>query len=213
VLAWGVIIHRCKRKHSPSLKCTKFQSPLTNTHVLGGSRFTTKLRIKCHKSTLRIQLLHKSNGGRWPIMCADLSHKPVTDFSNLTADIDTTPRTHHQGITHSVQEGLQVDKSENPDYPQSIPDYVLHPQHKARHHKPDFIRAVGYTLNTQGKLVKDLTYRGQRQIQNLECKYSTDGNMQTIIDHVYGIYEPLRQALQTYGTLKVDVKIIPIVIS
>ena len=24
-----------------------------------------------------------------PILCADLGHKPVTDFSNLTADIDT----------------------------------------------------------------------------------------------------------------------------
>jgi hypothetical protein len=34
-----------------------------------------------------------------------------------------------------------------------------------------------------------------------------------IIEHIYEIYEPLRQALQTYGTLKVDVKIIPIVIS
>jgi hypothetical protein len=37
--------------------------------------------------------------------------------------------------------------------------------------------------------------------------------MQTIIDHIYDIYEPLRQALQTYGTLKADAKIIPIVIS
>jgi hypothetical protein len=37
--------------------------------------------------------------------------------------------------------------------------------------------------------------------------------MQTIIDLVYGIYEPLRLALQTYGSLKVDIKIIPIVIS
>ncbi len=36
--------------------------------------------------------------------------------------------------------------------------------------------------------------------------------MQTIIDYIYDIYEPLRQALQTYGTLKAYVKIIPIVI-
>ena len=47
----------------------------------------------------------------------------------------------------------------------------------------------------------------------MERKYSTDGNIQTIIDHVYDIYELLRLALQTYGTLKADVKIIPIVIS
>ena len=35
----------------------------------------------------------------------------------------------------------------------------------------------------------------------------------TIIDHVYGIYETLRIALKTHGTLQTDVKIIPIVIS
>ena len=37
--------------------------------------------------------------------------------------------------------------------------------------------------------------------------------MQTIIDHIYDIYEPLRLALQTHGTLKAEIKIIPIVIS
>jgi len=98
----------------------------------------------------------------WPILCADLGNKPVTDFNNLPADIDTSSHTHNQGITHALQEGLQEDKLKNPDYPQSIPDYVLHPQHKPKHHNPDLIRAVGYTLKTQGKLVKDLTYRGQR---------------------------------------------------
>jgi len=87
------------------------------------------------------------------------------------------------------------------------------PQHKPKHHKPDLIRAAGITLNTQGKLVKHLTYRGQRQIQIIEWKYFTDGNIQTIIDHVYDIYEPLRLALRTHDTLKTDVKIIPIGIS
>ena len=72
---------------------------------------------------------------------------------------------------------------------------------------------MGFTINKQGKLVKDLTYRGRRQIQIIECKYSTDGNIQTIIDYIYEIYEPLRQALETHGTLNADVKIIPIVIS
>jgi hypothetical protein len=142
-----------------------------------------------------------------------LGHKSVTDFNNLIPGIDTPPHTHHQGITHSLQEGLQDDKSENPGYPHSIPDYVLHPQHKPKHHKPDLVRADGYTLNTQGNLVKDLAYRGQRQIQIIECEYSTDGNIQTSIDHIYDIYEPLRIAFQTHGILKADVKIIPIVIS
>ena len=52
-----------------------------------------------------------------------------------------------------------------------------------------------------------------KTIQIIECKYATDGNIQTIIEHIYEIYDPLRQALQTYGTLKADVEIIPIVIS
>jgi hypothetical protein len=34
-----------------------------------------------------------------------------------------------------------------------------------------------------------------------------------IIDHICGIYEPLRLALQTHDTLKAEEKIIPIVIS
>ena len=135
-----------------SLICTKCQSLLTTTHIFGGCRFTAKLRIKRHDSTFRLllQLLQNSNGGRRPILCADLGHKPVTDFSILTVDIGTSSHTHHQGITRSLQEGLQDDKSETPDYPQPIPDYVLHPQHKPKHHKSDLIRSVGYTLNTQG---------------------------------------------------------------
>ena len=75
------------------------------------------------------------------------------------------------------------------------------------------MREVGVTLNTQGQLVKDLTYRGQRQIQIIERKKSTDGNIRTIIDHIYGIYDPIRLALKTYGTLEAEVTIIPIVIS
>jgi hypothetical protein len=107
-VSWGVNIHRCKRKHSPFLICTKCQSPLINTHILGGCRFTAKLRTKRHNNTFRLllQLLQKSNGGRWLILCADMGHKPVNDFSNLTIDIDTSSHTHHQGITHLTQEGL-----------------------------------------------------------------------------------------------------------
>jgi hypothetical protein len=75
------------------------------------------------------------------------------------------------------------------------------------------MRAVGCALNTQSKLVKDLTYCGQRQIQIIECKYSTDSNIQIVNDIIYDIYEPLRLALQIHGILKADIKIIPIVIS
>ena len=34
-----------------------------------------------------------------------------------------------------------------------------------------------------------------------------------MIDHIYNIYEPLKQALQIHGTRKADIKTIPIVIS
>jgi ribonuclease HI len=111
-MAWGLHIQRCKRKHSPSLICTKCQSPLTNTHILGGCRYTAKLRIKRHNNTFRLLLEHlqKSNGGQWPILCANLGRKPATDFINLTSDMDTPPHSHHHDIKHSKQEGLQDDK-------------------------------------------------------------------------------------------------------
>jgi hypothetical protein len=37
--------------------------------------------------------------------------------------------------------------------------------------------------------------------------------MQKVIDHIYTIYEPLKQAVQTHGTIRADVIIVPIVIS
>ena len=46
----------------------------------------------------------------------------------------------------------------------------------------------------------------------IECKYSTDGNTHDIIEHIYIIYESLKLALQTHGTIKADIKIIPTVI-
>ena len=75
------------------------------------------------------------------------------------------------------------------------------------------IRAVGYTINSDGQLIPDSTYRERIQLQLRECKYSIDGNTQDVIDHIYNIYEPFKQALQIHGTLKAEIKIIPIVIS
>ena len=97
--------------------------------------------------------------------------------------------------------------------PTSLPEYILPAHHRPTHHKPNIIRAIGYRIGPDGKLKEDPTYRGRRQLQLIECKYSTDGNITDIIDHIYTIYEPLKQALQTHGTLKADIKIIPIVIS
>ena len=65
--------------------------------------------------------------------------------------------------------------------------------------------------------MEDPTYKGRRYIQLIECKYSTDTNMHTIIENIYNIYEPLRQAILTCSShplrWKAEVQIIPIVIS
>ena len=66
-VAWGVHIHKCKRKHSPSLIYTKCQSPLSNTHILGGCRYTAKLRIKRHSSTFRLLLQHPKKNEWGPV--------------------------------------------------------------------------------------------------------------------------------------------------
>jgi hypothetical protein len=71
------------------------------------------------------------------------------------------------------------------------------------------VRAVGYTIGPNCQLIRDPTSQGRRQLQLIECKNSTDGNTQEIIDHIHTIYEPLKQALQTHGTLKAGIKIIP----
>jgi len=95
----------------------------------------------------------------------------------------------------------------------TIPEYILPAHKRPTHYRPDLIRAVGYTFGPNGKLIKDPTYQGGRQLQLIECKYSMDGNMQEIINLIHNIYEPLKQALQHHGTLKADITIIPIVIS
>jgi hypothetical protein len=105
------------------------------------------------------------------------------------------------------------DVKADPNCPQTIPEYILPTQHRPQHHRPDLIRAIGYTITPEGRITKDLTYMGRRQLQTIECKYSTDGNTHDIIEHIYIIYEPLKPALQTPGAIKAGIKIIPIVIS
>ncbi len=85
--------------------------------------------------------------------------------------------------------------------------------YRPTHHKLNIIRAIGYILGPDGTLKEDPTYIGRRQLQLIECKYSTDGNITNIIHHIYTIYEPLKHALQTHGTLQADIKVIQIVIS
>ncbi len=73
-VAWGVHVHRCNRKNGPNPTCSKCQSPLNNTHILGGCRHTSMLRTKRRNNTFLLlhQLLQKSNGGRWPVIGVNL---------------------------------------------------------------------------------------------------------------------------------------------
>ncbi len=64
-VAWGVHVHMCSRKHGPTPTCSQCKSPLNNTHILGGCKYTAKLRTKRHNVTFLLlhQLLQQSNGG------------------------------------------------------------------------------------------------------------------------------------------------------
>ncbi len=139
--------------------------------------------------------------------------QPNRGLQNHKPDIHDTESTHLPQILLLEEEGLQDDKHYNQNYPQTIPEYILPTQHIPIHQRPDLVRAIEYTSNPEGQLIPDQTYRGRRQLQIVKCKYSMDGNTQAVIDHIYNIYKPLKQALQIHGTLIVDIKIIPIVIS
>jgi hypothetical protein len=143
----------------------------------------------------------------------DLGKKSVTYFKNLSTPQADTAQTHLHGITHPSQEGLQDDKRDTTTSPQTIPKHILPARLRPQHHRPDLIRAIGYTLTPESILIKDHTYRGRRQLQIIECKYSTDGNIPEIIDHIHNLYEPPKIALQTHGKINADIKIIPIVIT
>jgi hypothetical protein len=113
----------------------------------------------------------------------------------------------------ATQEGLQHDKAKAP-HPTIIPTDLL-PKHKRpQHYKPDIVRAIGYTRNTQGQLVKDTTYKGRRCLQLIECKYSTDINTLDTITNIHNIYESLEHGIMRHIRKKrLKVQIIPIVIS
>jgi len=127
-----------------------------------------------------------------PIIRLDLGNKPGTCFSNNNIDAKETTSPHLQPISHPEKEGLQDDKPDTKEPTHNIPEYILPAQHRRTHHRPDLIMAVGYTFGPNGKLIKDPTYKGRRQLELIECKYSTDGNIQEIINHIYTIYEPLK---------------------
>jgi hypothetical protein len=143
----------------------------------------------------------------------DLGNKPVKDFKAQT-HLETSTAQEDQTLQsiEATQEGLQNDNA-NIKHPTIIPNTIL-PKHKRpKYHKPDIIRAIGYIINPRGALIADPTYRGQRCLQITECKYSTYSNISDIIEHIHIIYEPLKQAIHLHNNGRIQVEVIPIVIS
>ena len=160
-------MHRCSWKHGPILTCTKCHPPINNTHILGGCRSTSKLRIKRHVNTFLLLhiILQTSNGGRWPIVGVDLGEKTITDLTNLKPDIEEITASQLPQILHQEEKGLQNDKPNTPNHPQTIPENIFPPHHRATaHHRLDFIRAIGYTTNPSGQLIPDPTNPGIWQL-------------------------------------------------
>ncbi len=101
-----------QQKKWPNTTCLKCQSPLNNTHILGGCRHTSTLRTKRHNNTFLLlhQLLKQSNGGRCPVIGVDLRKTPVMDFSKHIPKTENTTPSDLPLITHPENEGLQDDK-------------------------------------------------------------------------------------------------------
>jgi hypothetical protein len=137
----------------------------SNTHILVGCRSTSKLRIKRYNNTFLLlhKLLQTTNRGRWPIIGVDLGNTPIKDFTTLKPDITEDTASQLPQILHPEEEGLQNDKSNTANQPQTMPEYILPPQHRPSHHTPDLIKAIGYTTNSNGQLIPNPTYRGRRQ--------------------------------------------------
>jgi len=83
-VAWGSHVYRCKKKHNSQgpMLCTKCNQPLTNTHLLGGCKYNSKLRTSRHNNTFKLlqEQLETHNGGSWPIVSMDLGNETVKDF-------------------------------------------------------------------------------------------------------------------------------------
>ena len=132
--------------------CGKCNQPLTNTHLLGGCKYISKLQTYRHSSTFKLlrDLLERHNGGGWPIISMDLGSKPTKDFKAQTIIETTTPQEgHYLQALQARQDGLQDEKT-TPQLSTIIPITLL-PKHKRpKHIKPDIIRGIGYRKKSHG---------------------------------------------------------------
>jgi hypothetical protein len=157
--------------------------------------------------------LEKHNGGRMPIVNMDLGTKPSRTLNSNKIEMPTPQEDTTLQALEATREGLQNDK-EKTQHPTIIPTNLLPTHKRPQHYKPNIIRAIGYTRNTQGQLLEDTTYKGRRCLQIIECKYSTYTNTLDNITNIHNIYEPLKQVIMRHTRKKrLVVQIIPIVIS
>lgn len=121
-----------------------------------------------------------------------LGKQPAKDFKTQTLlETITTQEDHNLLSIEATQKGLQNEKIKK-KHPTIIPNNIF-PKHKRpKYQKLDIIRAIGCIIISKGALVADLTYRGRRCLQIIECKYSTDSNILETIEHIHTIYEPLK---------------------
>jgi hypothetical protein len=146
--------------------------------------------------------LKNHNGGISPIVSMDLGNKTIKDLKTQMKIEMTTPQedTTLQAL-EATQEGLQNDKAKA-QHPTVIYTDLLPKRRRPQHHKPNIIRAIGYTRNTQGQLVEVTTYKGRRHLQLIECKYSIDDNTLDTITNIHNIYEPLKHAIMRHNWKK-----------
>ena len=221
---WGVHHTRLKRglpKDHPFL-CKQCHNALTNSHMAGNCPSMKALQTTRHNSEWSIlsNTLKTTNGGRWPIIAQDLGHKGVTDFSDIATDeirlktkpSKTLPRRRAKPRREEIDEGEEeTDKSDDVLYKNTIPENLLPKHLRPKHHKPDIIRAIGYKM-VNGQLEKDKTYKGQHRIQFIECKFSTDHNINKVTESIIQIYTPLKTITEAHNPT-LTVEIVPIVIS
>ena len=224
-IAWGTYRNKYKhlqKKSNPDmhLRCKQCGKFLTNSHLAGNCPSLERLRMSRHHSTFTLfeDILAQSNVGRWPIISMDLGNKPSRNFETLlSAEIskppDTDPEINTVDTQNGLLEGVESWKTDSP-YPTVIPQYLLPREKLPQHHKPDMIRATGYTLDdTTGRLTRDLTFHGRRALQLIECKFSTDTNMDEIYHSIKQLYEPLKRSILEHGWWDDPIDIIPIVLS
>ena len=219
-VAWGAhkyrLLTKANKHRFPS--CSKCGRKLTHTHMLGGCPATQNARTRRHNSTFTLlhQLLLKENGGRWPIIAMDLGKQPVKDFEEQLKECRTEAQQAPDRTDQAGEETMDNEAEEKRDdkYKTILPEYILPKNKRPHHYKPDIVRAVGYYIDPDtGELKPDPTYTGPRVLQLIECKYATDMDMHEVINHIYTIYDPLKQAILDHGIWNDPIVIIPIVIS